>query len=319
MNSGVFKGPAFDPNDIAKTTIKETNIHNSKTGNMNSGVFKGPAFDPNDITKTTIKETNIHNTRTGNLYVPVKSGVVQDPKDKAKTTIKELDIDNKHFTNVRGPKRNVVYDPNDIARTTIKETNIHNNRQGNLKNTTIQNGDGYLTAKYEDKHTNRQFTSDLDYTGIADGQVGHGNGDGYLTGNYEDKHTNRQFTSDYEYVGTADSYLDKPTNIQMYDEARLNEIKEGVSEGRYPTLSNVKLANGADTINIDIKKLDEDRDNQYAPISDKLYTQTPTLNNCTVTTDKNILNDESISDRINPDILDAFKSNPYTQSLNSYI
>ena len=36
-------------------------------------------------------------------------------------------------------------------------------------------------------------------------------------------------------------------------------------------------------------------------------------------TDKNILNDESISERINPNILDAFKSNPYTQPLDSYI
>ena len=319
MSSGVIKGPAHDPNDITRTTIKETNIHNTKTGNMSSGVVKGPAHDPNDITRTTLKETNIHNSRTGNVFVPVKSGVVHDPHDKAKTTIKELDIDNKHFTNVRGPKRNVVYDPNDIARTTVKETNIHNNREGNVKNTTLQNGDGYLVASYEDKNTNRQFTSDLDYTGIADGQVGHGNGDGYLTGNYEDKHTNRQFTSDYEYVGVAESYLDKPSNIKMYDEARLNEIKEGVSEGRYPTLSNVKLANGADTVNIEIKKLEEDRENQYAPISDKLYTQIPTLTKCTVTTDKNILNDKSISQRINPEILDAFKSNPYTQPLNSYI
>ena len=319
MGSGVNKGPAYDPNDIAKTTMKETNIHNNKTGNMSSGVVKGPAHDPNDIAKTTIKETNIHNIRTGNLYVPVKLGTVQDPKDKPKTTIKQIDIINKHYTNVNGAKRNVVYDPNDIARTTIKETNIDNNRQGNLKNTTLQNGDGYLTVSYEDKNTNRQFTSDLDYTGIANGQVGHGNGDGYLTGNYEDKHTNRQFTTDNEYIGIANSYLDKPTNIKMYDEARLNEVKEGVSEGRYPTLSNVKLANGADTVNIDIKKLDQDRDNQYAPIADKLYTQIPTLNDCTITTDKNVLNDESISDRINPDILDAFKTNPYTQPLDSYI
>jgi hypothetical protein len=79
------------------------------------------------------------------------------------------------------------------------------------------------------------------------------------------------------------------------------------------------LANGADTVNIDIKKLEEDRENQYAPISDKLYTQIPSLNTCTVTTEKNVLNDESISERIDPNILDAFKSNPYTQSLNSYI
>ena len=319
MSSGVKKGPSYDPNDIARTTIKETNIHNTSTGNMSNKIIKGPVYDPNDIAKTTVKETNIHNVHTGSVGVSVKTGVVHIPEDKTRTTIKELIIDNKHFTNVKGPKKITVHDPNDIARTTIKETNIHNKSNGNLKNTVLQNGNGYLVQSYEDKNTNRQFTSDLDYTGIADGQVGHGNGDGYLTSNYEDKNTNRQFTGDYEYVGVADSYLDKPTNIDMYDETRLNEVKEGVSEGRYPTLNNVKIANGADTINMEIKKLEEDRENQYSPVADKLYIQTPTLNNATVTTDKSILNDESIIDRLNPDILNAFNSNPYTHSLNSYM
>jgi len=135
---------------------------------------------------------------------------------------------------------------------------------------------------------------------------------------FEDKNTNRQFTGDNEYIGVAESYLDRPMDIHMYDETRLNELKEGVSQGRYPTLSNAKLANGGDTINIDIKKLEHDRENQYDPVGDKLYTQIPTLNNCTITTDKLSLDDESLKNRIDPAILTAFKKNPYTQSLNSF-
>ena len=60
--------PAYDPNDIARTTIKETNIHDNRTGNMDGGrQSQLPAYDPNDIARTTIKETNIHDNRTGNL------------------------------------------------------------------------------------------------------------------------------------------------------------------------------------------------------------------------------------------------------------
>jgi hypothetical protein len=319
MASGVQKGPAYDANDVARTTIKETNIHNNRTGNMATGVQKGPAYDSNDVAKTTIKETNIHNTRTGNLYVPVKKSAAWDPNNIAKTTLKETNIHNNRTGNMaaaRG-KKGPAYDPNDIAKTTVKETNIHNDRAGNM-GSHLQQGDGYKVESFEDKNTNRQFTSDNDYTGIADGQTGRGGGNGYKVESFEDKNTNRQFTSDYEYVGAAESYLDKPTDIKMYDEARLNETREGVSEGRYPTLSNSKLANGVDTINMEVKKLEEDRENQYAPIGDRLYTQIPTLNTCTVTTDKASLNDESLKERIDPNILTAFKNNPYTQPLNSF-
>ena len=45
----------YDPNDVAKTTIKETNIHNEREGNM-SGPKKLMVYDPNDVARTTIKE-----------------------------------------------------------------------------------------------------------------------------------------------------------------------------------------------------------------------------------------------------------------------
>ena len=47
-----------DANDILRTTIKETNIHDTRTGNVN-GPNKITVYDPNDIMRTTIKETNI--------------------------------------------------------------------------------------------------------------------------------------------------------------------------------------------------------------------------------------------------------------------
>ena len=125
------KGVAYDSNDIARTTIKETSIHDNRTGNIGSNQ-KGVAYDPNDIARTTIKETNIHDNRTGNLESNQR-GVAYDPNDLARTTIKETNIHDNRTGNLESNQRGVAYDPNDIARTTIKETNIHDNRTGNLE------------------------------------------------------------------------------------------------------------------------------------------------------------------------------------------
>jgi hypothetical protein len=319
MGNNNKKVPVFDPNDIARTTIKETNINNNKTGNLGTVSRKTVVYDPNDIARTTIKETNIHNNHTGNLKTPLQKGKTYDPNDILKTTIKETNIHNNHTGNMgTNTKKVTVYDPNDIARTTIKETNIHNSHKGNFGSATLQNGTGYETANFDAPNTNRQFTSDYEYSGIADGQTTKGPGDGYLTASFDAPNTNRQFTSDYEYEGPAKDYLDKPMDETMWDNAHLNQTKTGVSEGRYPTLSNTKLSIGGKNINMEAKKLEDDRLNQYSPAATKLYVQTPSLGRCTVTTDKDQLPNESLEARFDPNILTAFNDNPYTQPLNSF-
>ena len=57
-----MKGPreltVYDPNDIMRTTIKETNIHDTRSGNLNGP--KRVLSMIQMIMRTTIKETNIH-------------------------------------------------------------------------------------------------------------------------------------------------------------------------------------------------------------------------------------------------------------------
>ena len=320
MGTATKKLKVHDPNDVARTTIKETNIHNNFGGYIGTANKKIKVHDPNDVAKTTIKETNIHNERLGNMKNPVKKTKAYDPNDVAKTTIKETNIHNNH-SGYMGTfvKKLKVYDPNDIARTTIKETNIHNNNNGYIASTSLQNGDGYQTANYQAPNTNRQFTSDYEYTGVADGKTMGGPGDGYQTANFQAPNTNRQFTSDYEYEGVSKAYFDKPMDETMWDNMRTNEVKTGVSEGRYPTLSNTKVATGGKDINLECKKIEDDRLNQYAPASTRLYTQTPHLSECTVTTDKDQLPNDSLANRIEAEILDAFRENPYAQPLDSWI
>ena len=88
--------------------------------------------------------------------------------------------------------------------------------------------------------------------------------------------------------------------------------------GREPTQNSVKLSNGGDQININIKKIERDYMTQYINGADKVYQSIPTDNNCEITTMKEIVDNEPIADRIDPVLLDPYKNNPYTQSLASY-
>ncbi len=63
------KQTVYDVNDILQELqLKETTIHNEREGNV-----KGPerltVYDPNDVAKTTIKETTENNSHEGNIGV----------------------------------------------------------------------------------------------------------------------------------------------------------------------------------------------------------------------------------------------------------
>ena len=340
------RGVAYDPNDVARTTIKETNIHDNRSGNLGSNQ-KGVAYDPNDVARTTIKETNIHDTRHGNINTTMNQGgtvldkkemkfrttiretlkseettmnmksrargVAYDPNDVARTTIKETNIDNNHSGNLKGPIKLTSYDPNDVARTTIKETNIHDVRTGNVGGL---NKDGaYITNEMEAPNTNRQFTSDHEYSGIADNNR---TGLGYLTNEKEAPNTNRQFTSDHEYEGGANSMYKRPKTYSTAYNMRQNEVREGTLKGRSPTPQGTKVTNGKDKINMESKKLEGDYINTRDLASNKVYNSIGEVKLCSVTAEKNQYDYKIMDERIDPDLLSAFNQNPYTKPLNSY-
>ena len=97
-----------------------------------------------------------------------------------------------------------------------------------------------------------------------------------------------------------------------------NPTKEIIAQGRSPTLNNVKLANGMDTVNMEINKIDSDYMNHYANAVDKVYQNIPEENNGDLTTMKDRLDDEKLAIRIDPSLLNPFRNNPYTKSLESF-
>ena len=342
------KPTVYDPNDIAKTTIKETTIHNNRKGQM-GGLNKLTVYDPNDIARTTIKETTIHNNRKGSMNGPNKL-TVYDPNDVAKTTLKETMIHNKKqgTVSMQQPSKNTIgkYDtpmkvtlrntlknwdynkslkpigPNKLQtfnkknppKTTIKETTVTSVREGHIN---ISKDNGYLVKNMKAPNTSRQFLTDYEYEGIASCSE-NGGGGGYMTSNPTAPNTSKQFLSDNEYKGNANSKDKKSISYDSAYMARLNINKEVISKGRKPTQNNVKVSNGSDTINTINKK---QMSGVSYPKINKGVKFLETMSNEKIkpmfSHNKDTLNQKMNIERINPEILDSLKDNPFAKSITS--
>ena len=346
--NGAKNGVVYDPNNIARPTIKETNIDNYYRSNVGVSTKGNVVYDPNDIARTTIKETNIDNNFRSNVSVNTKGNVVYDPNDIARTTIKETNIDNNFRSNVSvNTKGNVVYDPNDIARTTIKETNIDNKRSGNINSQANKN---YIRNKNKAKRTVKQTTMLKDSLGLAseirnDGHtikqvqvpgtqrmstsvnyVGDANGPelgAYDVTGVEAKNTLKQETSNIEYTGNAgnDGVNNNPMSYEDIYNAEIKAIRGTIDQGFTPGPNGPnKIISGKD-IHATTHKLNETQ-NEYlverGVQSNKVYNSIPQLNEVNITTRKDIVPNEPLADRINPEMVSAFKENPYTQPLSSW-
>jgi hypothetical protein len=306
--------------DIFRATRKENFIGNIRPeGNMQVAMpNKATVYDPNDIARTTIKEQTIDNLHDGFLTGENKS-TVYDPNDIARTTIKEMHIDNEApyiNMNPQQPRCLRVYDPNDIAKNTVKELTIDNDHLGFMGWQDTFAG-GYISTRVDMKNTQKQFLSDYYYSGPAD--CNRADGMGYTTNLYEAKNTNRQYTSNWEYQGPARRYVDSQSSYADYYNARLNPNKEVIALGREPTLSNASIPAGMDRVNMKFDKLEEDQINIREPAESIVYSAPPQKNSCGLTHYKNQIDESVIRERINPEILDVFNKNPYTQSLASAV
>jgi hypothetical protein len=309
--------------DFFRRTRKENFIGNIRPdGNMSAAMpSKITVYDPTDIARTTIKEQNIDNDYIGQLKGP-QQGIAYDPDDIARTTIKEQNIHNNApyiNMNPQQPRSIRIYDPEDIAKTTLKEVTIDNDYLGQVSNLQSLKAGGYTSTNVDMKNTNRQFTTDWYYQGIADGETGTGTGRGYLAASYEAKNTNRQFLNDWEWEGPAKSIVNNPQNYESMYNAHMNPNREEISLGREPTQESVKLMSGMDTINIEHRRIEGDQINIREPAETFIYNAPPQKNNCGLTRVKSKLPEDTLRARINPEILDAFKENPYTQSLSSSV
>ena len=198
----------------------------------------------------------------------------------------------------------------DGIKKTKKETTLFSNNNGNVQNTVLQHSVG---LQDDVKKTKKQTTIDSKNNGYIHG------GYNKSPSGFEEPEKTTKDTLNFEYMGGAGGQLKGDMDQQNYMNAETNPTKELISEGREPTLNNVKLANGGDTYNVDIKKLDYDYMNHHSSSISRIYDSPPSNDiRGETTTMKERLEDNSIASRINPDLLDPFKNNPLTQSLESF-
>lgn len=273
------KQTVYDPNDVARTTIKETLIHNSRKGNVR-GPNKLTVYDPNDVAKTTIKETLIHNSRKGNMAVTTKKNRVYaydtKPKITIRSTLDQVDF-KQNLSRANGPNKSTVT-VQDKFKKTIRETT-----ENNVHATNVQYNKGM----------------------------------GHTTNPADAPFTQKQFLSDHEYTGTAGSGLSEAnSNYNSMYNASLNANKQEIAKGRKPMGSNVKLVNGKDKLAV-LHKRQMSGVNAERVEKGNVYAVPPN-NDDKVYSLKVGLTNEMNDERIDPEILDAYRSNPYTHSLNSY-
>jgi hypothetical protein len=125
-------------------------------------------------------------------------------------------------------------------------------------------------------------------------------------------------TTNFSYTGDGGSNVPAAIASDQYLRADLNPNKEIISQGRSPTPESVKLANGMDTINMEVDKIESDYFTQYITGTDRIYQEIPTDTVCEYTQDKDTLDNQKLSDRLDPTNLDPFRVNPYTHSLASF-
>lgn len=197
----------------------------------------------------------------------------------------------------------------DEAKRTVKEWTQYTKNNGNINNTIINHTTGLMDSV---KVTKKQTTINSQNNGYIKGGLDN------PTLGYEQPEPTIKDTTIFSHTGIGGGIVLGHMEKDNYNNAETNPTKEIISQGRTPTINNTKISNGMDTVNIDIKKIEGDYMNYRENGPEKVYQEIPTDNNCEVTTMKDRLDDYSISDRIDPNLLNPFRDNPYTKPLDSF-
>ena len=107
----------------------------------------------------------------------------------------------------------------------------------------------YLVTGTKAKNTHRQFTSDIDYTGNPDGDVGRGGGEGYLTNNYEAK----IWMNNLLLIMNTQEQLIANMKNKSYDDAYNAQLNYNKKAGWKKSYKDRLTSIGESDINIDIK------------------------------------------------------------------
>ena len=312
---GSIKLTVYDPSDIARTTARQTMLQDSENMNMASHVYKTNVFDPNAVARTTVKETLLQDTDVANMRKIEERGVVYEPNSKTRDTIRQtLDLpdNNVNLASVQVHK-GTTYDPNDIAKVTIKETTMNEDHRGiasgfvNLQNSAYVNASENMMIK----GTQQASYNDIDYYGGI--QIGTG-GEGYKDANFEVKDTMKQDPE--EYYGIASDQTVVAARLQDDAYAQTFKGNKELAE-RAPTNEGNKLnVDSYQFGHTDVKRMTLNVLPDVGVHARPTTIVTDARNEINLTKVKQYHKQEDT--RLDMEILEPFKKNPFTKSLHSF-
>lgn len=251
------------------------------------------------------REVTSERTHQSNLLSNVPDQTVQ-LQDGIKRTVKETTLDpanpEGYFSmEEKRPEERLK----DLPKTTVNET-------VNYEHNGIVSGPDGPTDNDQYSRADLKVCNHFEYTGNARGST--------LQESSSDQYdrADLKVCNHFEYTGNAQGSTLQEMAQDQYYRAETNPNKEVIALGRDPTRESTKIVNGGDTMNVDIKKIESDYFTHHQTGVDRVYQVIPQDQPCELTRSKDTLDNDKLAYRIEGDLLDPFKHNPYTQSLHSF-
>jgi hypothetical protein len=127
--------------------------------------------------------------------------------------------------------------------------------------------------------------------------------------------TNERDTTNVEYTGNA---VASNTGAATYNAAYNQRNNVNKTYKNRPNQGGMAILNNEENIHIDKKDHDRDNNRMWVPSGGVSASAIPTVETHGKMNMPQYYNNSQGCDRIQPELLNAFKQNPYTQSLNSY-
>lgn len=299
------------------TTTKE-HFGNAADTNNHATYTKGsyhaphrPQLDPNLKHITNAYVANASNPTEGDYGIHgYKEGVL--PNNRTTTQSQG------EYGGVSGVTKAIIAPLLDIFRPTRKENVIGNARPvGNARNAEVTAGVVY-NPNNKTRTTIREMTENRpDHMFVGNQREAKG-GYGYTVKQVQPT-TQQRDTTNTHYVGNGGSTRET-AGAQVYNAAyNANLIdKEPTIRGRAPVTSNVSMNAGKEYTNIHINKNDADRNNNRQWVPQQMIKTTPAQQLQGYGSARTDFGQDVHMVRNEPDILNAFNSNPYAKPLNSW-
>ena len=295
------------PEQILKGTNRSV-LNNQPIGNASPETYEAHEERP-FIRKPLKKQLGTDTIRNASMLAPMVSTDIHQSSYRALPNERDVTTMRTHESNVTTLNDAHTMGLQDELKKTVKQTTLNNKNNGNLQNRNFE-----LTLGLMDdvKKTKKQTTINSKNNGNLRGEYTKS------PSGYEVPETTTKDTTLHNYYGSSHGFIKEEISDINYANAETNPTKEIIALGRQPVPENVKLSNGEDSINIDIKKIESDYFTQYQSGIEKVYDEIPTKERYELTTMKDRLEDVSLATRVDPKLLNPFRNNPYTQPLESF-